>query len=87
MPITTRNPVANRPRSIHAPELFSIKSSGLAHLPAIQFGKGAKTYVATTRSVRKLWNKAAERMTRRNPMARTKDRAIIVLRPAVMIDA
>jgi hypothetical protein len=43
MPITTRNPVANRPRSIHALELLSIKSSGLAHLAAIQFGTGAST--------------------------------------------
>jgi len=71
MPITTRNPVANLPRSIHALALLSIKSSGFAHLEAIQFGSGANTYVATTSRVRKLWNKAAERITRRNPMART----------------
>ena len=43
MPITTRNPVANRPKSIHALELLSMKSSGLAHLEATQLGTGAKT--------------------------------------------
>lgn len=69
--MTTRNPVENLPRSIHALALLSMKSSGFAHLEAIQFGIGAKTYVATTSSVRKLWNKAAERITRRKPMAKT----------------
>lgn len=71
MPMTTKKPVANRPRSIQALALLSMKSSGFAHLEAIQFGTGANTYVATTRRVRKLWKRAAERMTRRKPMART----------------
>lgn len=43
IPMTTRNPVQKRPRSITpAPEL-STKSSGLAHRPQIQLGSGAIT--------------------------------------------
>lgn len=71
MPIITKNPVEKRPRSIQALELLSIKSSGFAHLEAIQFGTGANTYVATTSRVRKLWKRAAERMTSKKPIART----------------
>ena len=39
--------------------------------------------MATTRSGRYSLKRAQERMTRRNPTARTKDRAMMVLRPAV----
>lgn len=51
-PITTKKPVQNLPKSTIALPELSIKSSGFAHLPHIQFGRGAITYVATTRSVR-----------------------------------
>lgn len=50
MPMTTRKPVRKRPKSITALLELSIKSSGLAALPQIQFGSGAITYVATTSS-------------------------------------
>lgn len=71
MPMTTRNPVQNLPKSTTAFPALSIKSSGFAHLEHMKFGKGAVTNVAATSSVRKLWKRAALRMTRRKPMART----------------
>ena len=50
-PITTKNPVTNLPKSTSGlPPPSLPKSSGLAHLPQIQFGKGARTKVATTMS-------------------------------------
>ena len=54
MPMTTRNPVQNLPKSITALPALSIKSSGFAHLEHMKFGNGAATNVATTSSVRKL---------------------------------
>ena len=42
-PITTKNPVQNLPKSIMPFPELSMKSSGLEHLPQIQFGKGAIT--------------------------------------------
>lgn len=49
IPMTTKNPVQNLPRSKTAvPELS--KSSGLEQRPQIQLGSGASTYVATTSS-------------------------------------
>lgn len=42
-PIKTKNPVQNRPKSTTALLLLSTKSSGLAHRPQIQFGRGAST--------------------------------------------
>ena len=48
-----------------------MKSSGLAHREQIQFGSGATTYVATTINGRKLCQMADERITSRNPTART----------------
>lgn len=83
-PINTRKPVKNRPKSATALPELSMKSSGFAHRAQIQFGTGAMTYVATTINGRKLCQRAEERMTRRKPMARTKESAIIVLRPAIM---
>lgn len=71
MPMTTRNPVQNLPKSITAFPALSIKSSGFAHLAHMKFGNGAITNVATTSNVRKLWKRAALRMTRRKPIART----------------
>jgi hypothetical protein len=52
IPITTKKPVRNLPKSITPDPLLSIKSSGLLACPQIQFGRGAITYVATTRRVR-----------------------------------
>ena len=61
----------NRPKSAtEFPEL-SMKSSGFAHREQIQFGSGATTYVATTINGRKLCQMADDRITRRNPTART----------------
>lgn len=48
MPINTKNPVMNRPKSAAALPELSMKSSGLAHREQIQFGRGATMYVATT---------------------------------------
>ena len=43
IPISTKNPVKNRPKSAtELPEL-SIKSSGFAHRAQIQLGRGATT--------------------------------------------
>lgn len=83
IPITTRKPVRNRPRSSTAAPELSTKSSGLAHRLQIQLGRGATTYVATTRSGKYDWYRAHERMTSRNPTASTKEREMMVLRPAV----
>lgn len=85
IPIKTRNPVMNRPKSASEFPELSIKSSGLAHREQIQLGRGATIYVATTANGRKLCQMAEERMTRRNPIARTNDRPIMVLIPAVMM--
>jgi hypothetical protein len=52
IPMTTKNPVRNLPRSTTPFPWLSIKSSWFAALPHSQFGNGAITYVATTRSVR-----------------------------------
>lgn len=71
IPITTKNPVQNRPKSTIALLPLSTKSSGFEHCPQIQFGKGASTKVATTSSGWYLWKSAQERITRRNPIART----------------
>jgi hypothetical protein len=49
IPITTRNPVQNLPKSTTAFPALSIKSSGFEHLPHIQLGRGARMYVATTK--------------------------------------
>ena len=87
IPIMTKNPVKKRPTSTIAAPALSTKSSGFAHRPQIQFGTGARTYVATTRSGRYELCSAHERMTRRKPSARTNERAMIVLRPAVGIVA
>jgi hypothetical protein len=70
-PIKTKNPVQNLPKSTIAFPELSTKSSGLAHRPQIQFGSGARTYVATTRRGRYFWNRAQERITSRKPIART----------------
>ena len=43
IPMTTRKPVQNLPKSTTAFPAFSMKSSGFAHLPHIQFGSGAIT--------------------------------------------
>lgn len=86
IPIKTKNPVQNLPKSTTAFPELSIKSSGLAHRPQIQFGSGARTYVATTRRGRYWWKRAQERITRRNPIARTKDREMMVLSPAVILN-
>lgn len=67
----TRNPVQNLPKSTTALPDSPMKSSGLTHLVQTKFGRGATTYVATTSSVRKLWNNAADNMTSRKPIART----------------
>lgn len=48
MPITTRNPVQNLPRSSSELPELSTKSSGLENWPQIQLGSGARTKVATT---------------------------------------
>ena len=69
-PMTTRNAVQNRPKSTIALPELSMKSSGFEHLPHIQLGSGARTYVATTSRGRYCFHKAQERMTRRKPMAR-----------------
>lgn len=61
----------NRPKSASEFPELSIKSSGLAHREQIQLGRGATIYVATTANGRKLCQMAEERMTRRNPIART----------------
>jgi len=85
-PITTKNPVQNLPKSTTAPlPPLSTKSSGLAHLPQIQLGRGARTKVATTSSGRYCLNKAHERITRRKPIARMNDSEMIVLSPAVIL--
>ena len=42
-PMTTKKPVQNLPKSTTAFPAVSMKSSGFAHLPHIQFGKGAIT--------------------------------------------
>jgi hypothetical protein len=42
-PITTKNPVQNLPKSMTAFPALSMKSSGFAHRPQIQFGSGAIT--------------------------------------------
>lgn len=52
MPMVTRKPVNQRPKSTIALPAVSMKSSGFAHLPQIQFGNGAKTNVAATMNVR-----------------------------------
>ena len=52
IPITTKNPVQNLPKSMTALPELSMKSSGFAHRPHMKFGNGAIVYVATTRSVR-----------------------------------
>jgi hypothetical protein len=52
IPITTKNPVRNLPKSTTPFPWLSIKSSWFAARPHNQFGIGAITYVATTRSVR-----------------------------------
>lgn len=83
MPITTKNPVKNRPRSRTAAPELSTKSSGLAQRLQIQLGIGAITYVPTTNSGKYDEKRAQERMTRRKPTARTKESAMMVLRPAV----
>lgn len=41
MPVRTKKPVRNRPKSIAELLELSIKSSGFAHRPHIQFGRGA----------------------------------------------
>lgn len=41
MPVRTKNPVIKRPKSIAELLELSIKSSGFAHRPHIQFGRGA----------------------------------------------
>lgn len=41
--MTTKNPVQKRPKSTTALPLLSMKSSGLAHRPQIQLGRGAMT--------------------------------------------
>ena len=71
MPITTKKPVQNFPKSTIALLPLSTKSSGLEHRPQIQFGRGARTKVATTRRGWYLWKSAQDRMTRRKPIART----------------
>lgn len=81
--MTTKKPVKKRPRSRTAAPELSTKSSGLAQRLQIQLGTGAITYVATTSSGKYEWKRAQERMTRRKPSARTKERAMMVLRPAV----
>ena len=43
MPMTTRNPVANLPKSMTADPADSMKSSGLAQRAQIQLGRGAMT--------------------------------------------
>jgi hypothetical protein len=43
MPITTKKPVRNRPKSITPEPELSMKSSGFAARPHIQFGNGAMT--------------------------------------------
>jgi len=83
IPMRTKNPVQNFPKSATAFPLDS-KSSGLAHRPQIQFGRGARTYVATTRRGKYCLKSAQERITRRNPIARTKESEIMVFRPAVI---
>lgn len=105
-PINTRNPVQNFPKSRMAFPPLSTKSSGFAHRPQIQFGKGARTYVKTTRRGRYCFQSAQDRITRRKPTASTwlmpslaciyctehqrqvltSDKAIMVLRPAGMVD-
>ena len=52
IPMTTKKPVQNLPKSTAALPALSMKSSGFAHLPHIQFGRGAMQYVATTKRVR-----------------------------------
>jgi len=52
MPMTTKKPVRNLPKSTTPFPWLSIKSSWFAALPHSQFGNGAITYVATTRRVR-----------------------------------
>lgn len=72
IPIVTKNPVTNFPKSITAfPPPSLPKSSGFAHRPQIQFGSGASTYVATTRRGKYWFHSAQERITRRKPTART----------------
>ena len=72
IPITTNPPVTNFPKSSSAfPAPSPPKSSGFASRPQIKFGKGASTYVATTRSGRYCLSRAQERMTRRKPRAST----------------
>jgi hypothetical protein len=41
IPITTKNPVRNRPKSTIAVPALSMKSSGFAQRPQIQLGRGA----------------------------------------------
>jgi hypothetical protein len=85
--MTTKKPVTNLPKSTIAPaepELLSMKSSGLAQYPHIMFGSGARIYVATTRTGYGLWKRTLERMMRMKPMARTKERRMSVLRPAIV---
>jgi len=43
IPITTKNPVRNLPKSITPEPLLSMKSSGFEARPQIQFGSGAIT--------------------------------------------
>lgn len=85
-PINTRNPVQNFPKSRMAFPPLSTKSSGFAHLPHIQFGKGARIYVKTTRRGRYCFQSAHDRITRRKPTASTNDKAMIVLSPAGMVE-
>lgn len=85
-PINTRNPVQNFPKSSMAFPPLSTKSSGFPHRPQIQFGKGARTYVRTTRRGRYCFQSAQDRITRRKPTASTSDKAMMVLRPAGMVD-
>ena len=68
-PMTTRKAVQNRPKSTIALPELSMKSSGFEHRLHIQFGNGARMYVATTRRGRYSCHKAQDRMTRRKPIA------------------
>lgn len=44
IPITTKNPVKNLPKSTTAlPSLSAVKSFGFDHLPQMAFGRGATT--------------------------------------------
>jgi hypothetical protein len=61
------------------PTESDMKSSPAAYRAHIAFGNGARTYVATTSRGSQFAKRAHDKITRRNPHARTNDRPMMLL--------